>query len=142
MPKSLHIGFIFTPKNICVICADCNQIKRNQETLAEIPDTVTHGARRRRYPRVSGAFLIVHPHFDVYDDHILETNGYYIDKSTKGHFTIGACKLNRKLHEFGSEINNLNDAELSDVMNNFLDEKDFVKRAAHLKKLQKLLILT
>ncbi len=142
VPKSLHLDFIFIPKNICVICADCNQIKRDQETLGEIPDTVTSPTTRRQYPRASSSFEIVHPHFDIYDEHILVTNGYYIDRTPKGHFTIGACKLNRKLHVFGWEVSVISEAEISSTMNDFLDEKDAMQRLHLLTKLKKMLILS
>lgn len=141
VPKSLHLDFIFISKNLCVICADCNQVKRDQETLREIPDTITNANNRKQYPRSANSFKIVHPHFDIYDDHIIISNGYYLDRSTKGHFTIGACKLNRKLHEFGWEVTAISDSDISEVMNNFLDEKDTMQRMTHLDKLKKLLIL-
>lgn len=142
VPKSKHMDFIFTPKNLCVICADCNTIKREQETIGIIQNTITKPESRRQYPRTQNAFKIVHPHFDVYDDHILITNGYYIDKTAKGHFTIGACKLNRKLHQFGWEVSNISDAVVCDTMNKYLDEKDPIKKNSYLTKLKKQLILT
>ena len=37
-PKSLYPNFIFEPKNLCIVCSDCNTIKRNQEVLEEVPD--------------------------------------------------------------------------------------------------------
>lgn len=141
VPKSKHLDFIFTPKNLCVVCAECNQIKREQETLGTIPNTITNSNRRKQYPRTRSAFKIVHPHFDIYDDNILVTNGYYIDKTKKGHFTIGACKLNRKLHEFGWEITTISDDQITETMNKYLEEKDSIKRNAYLTKLKKLLII-
>lgn len=142
VPKSKHIDFMFTPKNLCVICADCNQIKREQETLGTIPNTIKRASRIRQYPRSSNAFKIVHPHFDIYDEHILVVNGYYLDKTTKGHFTIGACKLNRRLHEFGWEITNIDDDKVSETMNKYLEEKDPIKRVAYLYNLKRQIILT
>ena len=142
VPKSKYLDFIFTPKNLCVICADCNTIKREQETLGTIPNTITGASTRQQYPRTPNAFKIVHPHFDIYEDNILITNGYYIDKTPKGHFTIGACKLNRKLHEFGWEVTDINDATVTETMNKYLDEKDPIKRNSYLTKLKKQLILT
>lgn len=100
-PKSKYQCFIFEPRNLCVICADCNKIKREQEVLQVEPDPIVNGDTRRQYPRSSNAFKIVHPHFDVYEDHIEVFDTFYVDKSDKGHFTIGACRLNRKLREFG-----------------------------------------
>lgn len=138
VPKSLHLKFIFTPKNLCVVCADCNEIKKNQETFGEIPETMNKADERTQYPTSSGAFKIVHPHFDIYDEHILIINGYYIDKSSKkGNFTIGACNLNRKLGLLGWEPQITNDAQLVDEMNSYIDEKDTLKRYNHLKNIKK-----
>ena len=125
VPKSLHFDFIFTPKNLCVICADCNTIKREQETLGVIPETLEN-AQAVLYPRTSNSFKIVHPHFDVYSEHILIKNGFYVDKSMKGHFTIGACKLNRRLHIFGYEITE--DERIDEMMFSYLDEKDHLEK--------------
>lgn len=138
VPKMLHEDFIFTPTNLCVICADCNQIKRDQETLNEIPETMTKASKRKKYPRSSGAFKIVHPHFDVWKDHIIIFDDLYVDQTMKGHFTIGACKLNRKLHEFGYVEEITNDEEISELMNRFLEETDSIKRRQILNKIKKL----
>ncbi len=137
-PKSIHPEYIFEAKNLCVICSDCNQIKRDQETLGEIPETMTNASNRRRYPSSSNAFKIVHPHFDNYDDHILIINGCYIDKgSKKGNFTIGACNLNRKLAVFGWEPNIIDDEKITNEMNSFIDETDPEKRKKHLGNIKK-----
>ncbi len=126
VPKSLHREFIFLPKNLCVICADCNEIKRNQETLNEVIDTVTRD-NIKRYPRSSNGFKIVHPHFDNYDEHILiVANSYYLDRTSKGHFTIGVCKLNRKLHEFGWPIEIVNNVQIINAINAYLGAGDNV----------------
>jgi uncharacterized protein (TIGR02646 family) len=138
VPKSLHLKFMFTSKNLCVICADCNQIKREQETLGEIPETMSNPTGRVNYPTASSSFKIVHPHFDNYDDHILIVNGYYIDKgSKKGNFTIGACNLNRKLGVFGWEPEIVNDTKLISEMNAYIIETDFQKRVRHLENIKK-----
>jgi 5-methylcytosine-specific restriction endonuclease McrA len=138
VPKSLHPDFIFTSKNLCVICADCNQIKRDQETLGEIPETLNNAANRKRYPTSNNAFKIVHPHFDNYDDHILIINGCYIDKgSKKGNFTIGACNLNRKLAVFGWEPAVIDDEKITQDMNSYIDEKDPTKRMKYLGSIKK-----
>ncbi|CAM1369370.1 HNH endonuclease family protein [Tenacibaculum litopenaei] len=138
VPKKLHEDFMFTPTNLCVICADCNQIKRDQETLNEIPETMTQASKRKKYPRSSGAFKIVHPHFDVWHDHIVIFDDLYVDQTMKGHFTIGACKLNRKLHEFGYVEEITNDEQISELMNQFLEETDSIKRRQLLNKIKKI----
>ena len=117
-PKSKYREFIFEPKNLCVICADCSAIKQSQEVL-EAPDPVKR--KVSRYPRSSSAFLIVHPHFDRWDDHILKAHGFYVDRTPKGHFTIGACVLNRKIREFGWEATLTEDAAAAVAVKDLID---------------------
>ncbi|QXR09429.1 hypothetical protein EVX74_018295 (plasmid) [Acinetobacter lwoffii] len=101
LPKSKHLKFIFEPKNLCVICADCNEIKREKEALGS-PDEVLKKKEISLYPRSSKAFIIVHPHFDNYHEHIrILVGGEYVDRTPKGNVTIGICKLNRFFHKFG-----------------------------------------
>lgn len=101
-PKSKYLQFIFEPKNLCVICAECNAIKRHQEIMNEEPDIIKNGAKRKRYPGMSKAFKIVHPHFDNYDEHIEIFGGYFYGGiSDKGLYTILFCGLNRRLEKFG-----------------------------------------
>lgn len=135
VPKSIHIQFIFTEKNLCVICADCNQIKRDQETLGEIPNTIK-SSTIKQYPRSSDAFLIVHPHFDNYDDHIkILHDKYYVDKTKKGHFTIGTCNLNRELHKFGVDESILEDDEMSELESEFMSCTDHKRRIQILSRM-------
>jgi hypothetical protein len=136
VPKSKHIEFIFEIKNLCVICADCNVIKREQETLNTIPDTITliNGNQRKFYPKTSAGFKIIHPHFDDYEKHILMVNGWYIDRTDKGAFTIGACRLNRKLREFGWEEIIYSKEDLSILMNKFMSTDNVIEQFEILKK--------
>ncbi|MDR5686137.1 HNH endonuclease [Morganella morganii] len=98
-PKSLYSKFIFEPKNLCVVCADCNEIKREKEVTDCCENTIS--TTPKNYPRSSNAFIIYHPHFDEWDKHILIFSGFYVDITSKGASTISICKLNRKLHKFG-----------------------------------------
>ena len=141
VPKSKYLSFIFEAKNLCVACADCNEIKREQETLGIEPDPLINGNIRVQYPRSSNAFKIVHPHFDVYNEHIKIFNGYYVDSSPKGHFTIGACKLNRRLHQFGWEEDLISEDNISEIMNEYLECSDSLNKNALLQKLKKTLII-
>ncbi|WP_278352426.1 AAA family ATPase [Chryseobacterium gleum] len=136
-PKSIYPMYMFEPKNLCVICADCNQIKRDQETINQIPDTIKK-KYKTKYPDKSEDFHIVHPHFDKYDDHILIVNGYYIDKaSKKGNFTIGACLLNRKFLFVGWEPTVVQDSELVNDFSEFIDEQDLTKRSSKLESIKR-----
>ena len=139
-PKSKYVAYIFEPKNLCVVCADCNEIKREQEVHDEVPDTVKRGSTRRIYPRASSSFKIVHPHFDVYEDHIEIFGKYYADVTDKGHYTIGACKLNRRLRKFGWE-KEFDDADVAGAAQVYLDTKDPLIRNRNLQALKRLLIL-
>lgn len=138
-PKSLYINFMFEPKNLCVVCADCNEIKKNQEIFSEVYDTLkprTQGIARQRYPRTPGAFLIVHPHFDNWDDHLIKFGLRYTDKSDKGAFTILTCKLNRYFHQnFGESEELVDDNVLATQMRAFIDSKSSIDRARILESL-------
>lgn len=136
VPKSIRPEFMFEPKNLCVICADCNTIKRDQEVTATIPNTVAPRRGQQRYPRTSNAFLIVHPHFDIYSEHILIHHGFYVDRSPKGNFTIGACKLNRRLHEFGWDENIVDRPTLMEAAQQYVNSEPGVDRLAALQRLR------
>lgn len=120
IPKSKYIDFIFHQKNLCVICADCNQIKRAQEILDEIPNVLSNDRRRVRYPTASSSFKIVHPHFDVWNEHIIRMGRAYVDRTRKGGNTILICKLNRFFHLFEVGEEYIDDADLSELMNEYL----------------------
>lgn len=138
--KSLYRDFIFEAKNLCVICADCNEIKRSQEVLNEVPDTLsplTSGRQRIRYPTSSNAFLIVHPHYDEWDDHLMRFGYQYIDKTTKGGNTIVMCKLNRYFHQnFNMDDNFVDDADLVSKMTAFIESRSATQKARILESLK------
>lgn len=142
VPKSLHLEFIFIPENLCTICADCNQIKKNQETLAEIQDTLLKQSNNKKYPKNSKSFKIVHPHFDNYDEHIKIFNGsYYMSHTLKGNFTIGACNLNRKMEKFGWEKEIYSEDALIELMDDFKKNKDSINRFKALTKFKEMLFV-
>lgn len=139
-PKSLYRDFMFETKNLCVICADCNEIKRDQEVMSEVPDTVVDGSGRRLYPRSSKSFKIVHPHIDEYEEHILQVDSLYVDLSKKGHFTIGACRLNRFVHQFGWDTEILNLPKVVQMMEDFLDSSNPTDQRRKLQAIQRLMM--
>jgi len=99
IPKSTHPQFIFTPKNLCLICCDCNESK------GSLPITKA-SAKLKGYPRSSNPFKIVHPHFDKYDEYIYKTSsGHFTglddDKARKGSYTIYVCGLNKDIDDLG-----------------------------------------
>lgn len=79
--------FLFTQVNLGVACRECNGSKSDKETLVDpsAPD----------YPSTSDAFLIVHPHFDKWSDHILRDHLTYASFTKKGKWTVEECRLNR-----------------------------------------------
>lgn len=101
VPKSIYQQFLFTPKNLCLICPDCNHSKGQNEILPGFDTNPLNNINISQYPRSSDAFKIVHPYFDTYEDHIIKSNRIYVDRTPKGHWTIGLCKLNRFFHRFG-----------------------------------------
>jgi len=62
------------------------------------------------------------------------------DKTDKGHFTIGTCKLNRHLRKFGWE-SDYDDAEIAADAQAYLDNPDPAGRMQALQKLKLKLIL-
>ena len=141
-PKSKYRDFIFEPRNLCVICADCSEIKRNQEILGDEPDTVENGSKRKRYPRSSNAFRVVHPHFDNYYEHIEIFGDYfYVDKTVKGGHTILYCKLNRRLHKFGWQREYTENAVIMDKAGKLLAETNSSRQRQLIEEIAKLLLL-
>lgn len=138
-PKSKYFQFLFTSKNLCVICADCNEIKRNAETLQNFEDPLKTSPKRK-YPEKSEAFKIFHPHFDNYSDHILRFNRFYVDRSKKGSFTIYACGLNRFIHSLGWEKEFASDEKLALAMRKWLDNSDSQIKGIALTELKSLLL--
>ena len=140
-PKSKYRDFIFEPKNLCVICADCNKIKREQETLGQEPDSLKNGSRRKLYPRSTEAFKMVHPHFDSYEEHIEIFGDYfYVDKTVKGGHTILFCKLNRRLHKFGWRREYTEDATVMESAGELLAERDPSEQRRIIEKMARQLL--
>jgi hypothetical protein len=87
VPRKSHPGFMFTPQNLALACPDCNGAKSAKQTLVD-PSITT-------YPNTGDAFLVVHPHFDKYADHIEQGEYLYVRRSDKGQWTITNCNLGR-----------------------------------------------
>jgi hypothetical protein len=85
---------MFTPKNLCVACKDCNNEKSNKHVLIN--------RKRVRYPTRSNDFTVIHPHIDSYEDHIaIHLGTIYSPKTDKGRKTIEACGLLRFSYRTG-----------------------------------------
>lgn len=116
LPKSRHEAFIFDPRNLCVICADCNLQKRNNDVASGGEEQDTVGGQVIIYPKSSERFLLVHPSIDIYEDHIVKRGHLYINKTKKGHFTIGLCNLNRYTEQFGYAPAVMDELELMQLL--------------------------
>lgn len=96
VPKDTHPRFMFEPRNLCISCRDCNNNKSNKNVLVN--------KRRVRYPDKSEDYLVFHPHYDDYDEHVsvLSVAGFYLPKTDKGRALVEVCGLLRFLYKFSS----------------------------------------
>jgi hypothetical protein len=117
VPKATHVMFTFEPKNLCVVCPDCNEYKRSRA----VTDPVMMVARVR-YPTSSDLFKIVHPHFDEYDHHIVKANRIYVGLTQKGGYTVYICNLNRFFRRFGRCDELVEDLELIQQSQRFYND--------------------
>jgi uncharacterized protein (TIGR02646 family) len=91
VPKSKKPTWMLNPKNLALSCDCCNGSKGRKQTLAtgHINDIVM--------PLTSNAYVIFHPHFDNWQDHL-----YYEEifvrpvPNSKGEKTIEICHLNKE----------------------------------------------
>ncbi|WP_455893704.1 HNH endonuclease [Pseudomonas palmensis] len=96
IPKDSHPRFMFEPRNLCVSCKDCNLQKSNKNVL------VNRG--RVTFPDKSQDYLLCHPFFDVYSEHVtvLREAGFYLPKTEKGRVLVETCGLLRFLYNFSN----------------------------------------
>lgn len=94
IPKATRPEFMFTERNLCVSCKDCNRVKGNKNVLKN--------PRRATFPDKSEDYLFCHPHFDEYDLHIkiIAEACFYLPKTDKGRETVETCGLLRFLYKF------------------------------------------
>jgi len=107
--KSIYPRYMFEPRNLCVVCPECNVAKLDREVLAA---PLVVGRIRQRYPERSEDFRIVHPHLDTYSTHIKRAKFLYFDLTPKGAYTIYVCHLGRYLHTVGMTEALFNDLAL------------------------------
>lgn len=87
VPRTTHPQFMFTPLNLAAACHTCNQRKSAKQTLV--------GSSSAEYPSSGAGFFVIHPHFDVYADHIELGGINYVPLTDKGQWTYDACGLER-----------------------------------------------
>ncbi|HBN9877679.1 HNH endonuclease [Pseudomonas aeruginosa] len=97
-PKSIYPHFMFEPKNLCVVCPDCNEYKRDREVIA---DKAIKTAAKRKYPESKDKFRIYHPHYDDYGRNIKKAGRLYFELTPEGGYIIYICNLNRFIQTFG-----------------------------------------
>lgn len=78
--------FMFTPQNLAVSCRDCNIEKAQKEV---------RNTTRKKFPNESKHYLIVHPHFDSYEEHIRWFGDVCAPLTDKGAKTLVMCNLTR-----------------------------------------------
>ena len=83
---------MFHPQNLCVTCIDCNTEKSSKEVLFK-------SSKKIRFPKKSNAYIVIHPHFDIYDDHlkVIVAGQVYEWKTPKGRATLSIYGLDRFL---------------------------------------------
>lgn len=85
--KTLAPQFMFEPCNLAASCKDCNIAKREDEVRAN--------PKRKTFPDQPQHYVIVHPHFDNYGDHIRWYGEVVRALTPKGKALIIMCDLLR-----------------------------------------------
>lgn len=90
LSRSSHPEFMFKPINLCVTCIDCNLEKSSKPILHRPLNNL-------RYPARSSAFTVIHPHLDIYENHlkVIVAGELYQWKTQKGRKTINIYGLDR-----------------------------------------------
>lgn len=91
VPKKRHPKFTFHPMNLALSCKACNSSKNQKKPFSD--ETITDSSLSR-LPYTKGAYKIVHPHYDEYDENIQILDGILIHSvSEKGDETVRQCCL-------------------------------------------------
>lgn len=131
--RSLYPKFTFEPKNLCVICIDCN-IEKSDDPVLRRNNIV-------KLPKKSGSYKLIHPHFDDYDDHIqvLVVGELYKHKSPKGKFTFRLYGLDRFYAASGLDKDEYKDTKAKNLMRSALMDTGGYEEL-EMKLLQELII--
>ncbi|NYT40770.1 hypothetical protein HZY97_08380 [Sphingomonas sp. R-74633] len=104
-------AFMFEPRNLAVSCKDCN--------IAKSVKGVLKNKDRKTFPSKSTDYIIVHPHFDEYDDHIHWIGPVVYaapSDSRKGSITIEMCDLTRYARQSAALKGSVYDRRFRDRM--------------------------
>ncbi|MFF1830496.1 HNH endonuclease [Paenarthrobacter sp. NPDC058040] len=109
IPKKICPEFMFVAQNLAAACKDCNISKKDVE--------VRVNPKRKTFPTRSEDYTIVHPHFDILDDHIGSMGPIYYPLSSKGAETIFRCNLGRfTIQQLGSGLGRFADPVLVKII--------------------------
>lgn len=107
--RDTHAQFMFEPRNLAICCRGCNGEKSNKNVLKN--------AKRKTFPVKSSDYLIVHPHFDDYDEHIRWFGQVCAPrKSSKGANTIELCGLMRFAADYAGLDTDVNDRRFDELV--------------------------
>ncbi|WP_337065380.1 HNH endonuclease [Klebsiella oxytoca] len=117
-PQGDFPQFLFEPRNLALSCKDCNTAKNKKKVLDLSKVDVS-----KEYPEDGDCFIIVHPHFDCYQEHItIKRVGekiIYYPQEGKGINTYKMCNLSRYIVY---KTHNITDANLANaIMERLLD---------------------
>lgn len=127
--RSLAPAFLFEPRNLAVSCRDCNIAKGESE--------VRNNPNRKSFPDKSEHYLIVHPHFDDYEEHIrwfgpvCAPNG-----SVKGQNTIEMCNLMRFAGQILGIESKIVSSDFDDLIGKLISSKSNIEILANLAALK------
>ena len=127
---------MFNAVNLCVVCAECNVIKRDQEVEKCCENVLKR--KPRIYPKSSAAFKVVHPHFDDWHEHIEIISGIFLHITKKGLFTIFCCELNRMYRKYGYSDKEVSDSTYMGLMDKYKDTNDPTVKARILDQIVQL----
>ncbi len=114
--KKTKPEFMFEPRNLAISCKDCNQAKSDQE--------VRKNHSKVSFPTTSPEYIIVHPHFDTYEDHIRWMGPVCVALSKdKGSKTIAMCNLTRIAALRLKDVPNVTDNDFNDLMGRLIEAK-------------------
>lgn len=127
--RDTHAQFMFEPRNLAICCRGCNSAKSNKNVLKN--------PKRKTFPFKSTDYLIVHPHFDAYDEHIRWFGQVCTPrKSAKGAKTIEICGLLRFAADFAGLNTDVNDRRFDDLIGKLMTSTTKLEGVAVLASLK------
>lgn len=92
-PKAIHPQFLFEKYNLSLSCKECNDAKSNKPVFID-------GYNYKKYPLEADNYTIIHPHFDIYSDHMgirMSPDGkiMHFPRTLKGKVVFNHCDLVR-----------------------------------------------